>query len=151
MITYFISSNFCKKNDLQCYRLYNFPYFRSSHSTCSVRKSVLRNFEKFTGKHLRQSRFLIKLQAKATASALFLCLLLSPRVFKISCLFHFNRKMKWKNGNTLTELKYLLFCSSIDLFNLSKISKEILQMVIWSENVFKGNLMLQFPWLEEFG
>ena len=25
-----------------------------------------------------------------------------------------------------------------------KISKEIWQMVIWSENVFKGNFMLQF-------
>ena len=23
-------------------------------------------------------------------------------------------------------------------------------MVIWSKNVFKGNLMLQFSWLEEF-
>ena len=29
---------------------------------CSVRKSVLRNFAKFTGKHLCQSLFLIKLQ-----------------------------------------------------------------------------------------
>ena len=31
-----------------------------------------------------------------------------------------------------------------------KISKEIWQMVIWSENVFKGNFMLQFSWSEEF-
>ena len=30
---------------------------------CSVKKSVLRNFAKFTGKHLCQSLFLIKLQA----------------------------------------------------------------------------------------
>ena len=29
--------------------------FRSSHQTCSVRKSVLRNFTKFPGKHLCQS------------------------------------------------------------------------------------------------
>ena len=45
---------------------------RSSHQRCSVRKSVLRNFTKFTGKHLCQSLFLneveiflneIKLQA----------------------------------------------------------------------------------------
>ena len=39
-----------------------------------------------------------------------------------------------------------------DLFDMKdvQISKEILQMVIWSENVFEGNLMLQFSWLEEF-
>ena len=29
---------------------------------CSVQKGVLTNFAKFTGKHLRQSLFLIKLQ-----------------------------------------------------------------------------------------
>ena len=36
---------------------------RSSHQRCSVKKVVLRNFPKFTGKHLCQSLFLIKLQA----------------------------------------------------------------------------------------
>ena len=39
---------------------------RSSHRRCSVRKDVLRNFAKFTGKHLCQTArvsFLIKLQA----------------------------------------------------------------------------------------
>ena len=41
------------------------------------------------------------------------------------------------------EFKYLRFCSSIDLFDL-KDFKEIWQMVIWSENVFKENLLLQF-------
>ena len=35
---------------------------RSSHRRCSLKKSVLRNFAKFTGKHLRPSLFLIKLQ-----------------------------------------------------------------------------------------
>ena len=34
---------------------------RSSHRSCSVKKGVLRNFAKFTGKHLCQSLFLIKL------------------------------------------------------------------------------------------
>ena len=33
---------------------------RSSHQRCSVREGVLRNFTKFTGKHLCQSLFLIK-------------------------------------------------------------------------------------------
>ena len=33
---------------------------RSSHQRCSVRKGILRNFAKFTGKHLCQSLFLNK-------------------------------------------------------------------------------------------
>ena len=36
-------------------------HYRSSHQRCSVRKSVFRNFTKFTGKHLCQSLFLNKL------------------------------------------------------------------------------------------
>ena len=34
--------------------------FRSSHRRCSVRKAVLENFAKFTGKHLCQSLFFNK-------------------------------------------------------------------------------------------
>ena len=34
--------------------------YRSSHRWCSVRKGVLRNFAKFTGKHLCQSLFFNK-------------------------------------------------------------------------------------------
>ena len=34
--------------------------FRSSHQRCSVKKDVLRNFTKFTGKHLHQSLFFNK-------------------------------------------------------------------------------------------
>ena len=33
---------------------------RSSHQRCSVKKGVLRNFSKFTGKHLCQCLFLNK-------------------------------------------------------------------------------------------
>ena len=71
MVTYPISSNFCKKNSLQCYQLYNLPFFRSSYWRCSVRKGALRNFAKFTGKKpVAKSIFLIKSQAEATASDL---------------------------------------------------------------------------------
>ena len=35
-------------------------FFRSSHRRCSVRKGVLRNFAKFTGKHLCQRLFFNK-------------------------------------------------------------------------------------------
>ena len=152
MITYPIPSNLCKKRCQQCYGLYNCPFSRSSHWRCSVRKGALANFAKFTGKHFWS----------------FSCLLL-----KISCLFHSNKKMRWKKGSTLMELKHWLFCSSIDLFYVrkmevpwwssniyffarvsicltSKISKETWQMAIWSENVFQENLYLQFSWLEKF-
>ena len=36
------------------------PKYRSSHRRCSVKKGVLRNFAKFTGKLLCQSLFLNK-------------------------------------------------------------------------------------------
>ena len=39
------------------------PSNRSNHRRCSVRKGVLGNFAKFTGKHLCQILFLIRLQA----------------------------------------------------------------------------------------
>ena len=34
--------------------------FRSSHRNCSIKKDILRNVAKFTGKHLRQSLFFNK-------------------------------------------------------------------------------------------
>ena len=40
-------------------------YVLSSHQRCSMKKGVLRNFTKFTGKHLCQGLFLIKLKAEA--------------------------------------------------------------------------------------
>ena len=43
---------------------------RSSHRRCSVRKVVLRNFAKFTGKSLCQIIFLIRLQAWGLAQVL---------------------------------------------------------------------------------
>ena len=36
------------------------PSGRSSHSRCSIKKGVLKNFAKFTGKHLCQSLFFNK-------------------------------------------------------------------------------------------
>ena len=41
---------------------------RNNHQRCSVRKSVLKNFEKFTGKHLCQSLLFNKIEALTTAS-----------------------------------------------------------------------------------
>ena len=48
--------------------------FRRSHQRCSVKKGVLRNFAKFTGKHLCQSVFFNKLETqKETLAQVFPC------------------------------------------------------------------------------
>ena len=120
MMTYPISSDLCKKNSQHCYWLHNFPSFSSSHWRCSVRKGVLRNSAKFTGKHLWQSLFFSKVAGWGDCFWSFLCLLL-----KISCLFYFNRKVKWKRGNTLLEFKYLLICSTIDLFDVKDFKRNV--------------------------
>ena len=43
--------------------MFEFLYTRSSHRRNSMRKGVLRNFAKFTGKHLCQSLFFNKVAA----------------------------------------------------------------------------------------
>ena len=120
MITYPISNNLCKKGSLQCYRLYNFPSFRNSHWRCSVRKGVLGNFAKLTRKQLRQSLFFNKFVSLGDYFWSFSYLLL-----KIYFLFHSNRKMRWKKGNTLMEVIYLLFCSSIDLIEVKDFKRNL--------------------------
>ena len=145
MITYPISSNFCKKIYLQCYRIYNFSSFRSSHWRCSVRKGVLKNFAKFTGKICDRASFLIKLQAEATASDL-------SRVFSWRFLAYFISTEKWNERREKSWWSSsIYFFAWVSICLTSEISKEIRQMVIWSGNVFKGNLMLHFSLLEEFG
>ena len=62
---------YCKFWNLGCKHAYkNIPVGksrdRSSHRRCSVRKGVLRNFTKFTGKHLCQSLFLNGVARPAT-------------------------------------------------------------------------------------
>ena len=43
---------------------------RNNHQRCSVRKGVLKNFEKFTGKHLCQSLLFNKIEALRSATLL---------------------------------------------------------------------------------
>ena len=147
MMTYPISSNLCKKISLHCYWLHNFPSFSSNHGTCSFRKGALRNFAKFTGKHLWQSLFFNKVAVAGwgTASSLSRSLFL-----KISCLYSIStekwnekRKIPWWSSN-------IYFFARVSICLTSEISKEIWQKAISSENVFEENLMLQFSWLEEF-
>ena len=48
-----------------CYsEIYLTAMFRSSHRRCSVKKGVLRNFAKFTGKHLCQRLFFNKVAGR---------------------------------------------------------------------------------------
>ena len=43
---------------------------RNSHQRCSIKKGVLRNFTKFTGKHLCQSIFVNKVAGLSLATLL---------------------------------------------------------------------------------
>ena len=74
--------------------------------------------------------FLINLQAEAIASDL--------------SLVYFISTEKWNEEREIPcWSSNIYFFSRVSVCFTSKISKEIWQVVIWSENVFKGNLMLQ--------
>ena len=64
--------------------------------------------------------YVIKLQAEETASRL-------SRVFSYLRFVYFisTEKWEWKKGNILTELKYLLFCSGIDLFDVEDFKRNL--------------------------
>ena len=67
----FLQTKYCNfryhyRFSFYCSTLYCMNYvhsYRSSHRRCSVRKGFLRNFAKFTGKHLCQSLFFNKVTA----------------------------------------------------------------------------------------
>ena len=120
MISYPISSNFYKKMSLKYCWLYNFPSFISSHWRCSVRLDVLRNFAKFTGKHLWQRLFFNKVAGWGNYFWYFLCFLL-----KISCLFDFNRKMKWKREIPWWGSNIYFFRSNIDLLDVKDFKRNL--------------------------
>ena len=104
MITYPISSNLCKKGSLQCYWLYNCSFFRSSHWRCFVRKRCSWEFCKIHRKTL----------------LIFLVSSLEDFLF-----ISFQQKNELKKGNTLMELKYLHFCSSIDMFDVKDFKRNL--------------------------
>ena len=101
---------------------------RSSHRRCPVRKSVLRNFAKFTGKHLCQSFFFNKVPGLRTATLLkkrpwhrcfpvnFAKLLRTPfyRTPLDDCFWTFSSqekltKSKWRLVRFLDALNYILW------------------------------------------
>ena len=65
---------------------------RNSHQRCSVRKGVLRNFAKFTGKHLCQVFLIIKLQAPSNFFFVFEKMSSSIPMFLFMLLAHVGKR-----------------------------------------------------------
>ena len=87
--------------------------------------------------------FLTKLQAEVTASDL-------SCVFSSRFFVHSISTEKWNEKRKIPRWSsnIYFFCEYWFVWHL-KISKEIWEMVIWSEKVFKEKLLL-FSWLVEF-
>ena len=68
---------------IQCAHWISLSIFRSSHHSCSMKKSVLRNFTKFTGKHWCQSLFFNKCSPYACN-----CIKKETLAQVFSCEFH---------------------------------------------------------------
>ena len=75
--TKFLITSLFKKNPLDdCFCKNTFRVFRSSHQRCSMKKCVLRNFTKFTGKRLCfyvEGIFISKWETHAQASSCEFC------------------------------------------------------------------------------
>ena len=89
----------------------NETYVRSSHRRCSVRKGVLRNFVKFTGKHLCQSLFFDKVVGLRPATLL--KKRLWHRCFPVSCEFYEISKITF-----FTEQLWVTPSNTFSLWNL---------------------------------
>ena len=82
------SSNSCFKNQ--------WPWFRSSHHWCSIKKGVLKNFAKFIGKHLWQSLFANKV---AVFSSIFKNNFFTVAELRLSnTSLQSNKSSKWRSN-----------------------------------------------------
>ena len=138
MITYPISSNYVKISCLQCYRLYNFPFFRSNQWRCYNRKFFVEILQNSQENARSKVSFLISCKLRR----LLLIFLVSTLEDFLFISFRQKNEMKkreisWWNSN-------IYFFARVSISLTWKISKKIWQMVIWSENVFKEDLFLQF-------
>ena len=89
--------------------------YRSSHQSCSVKKSVLRNFKKFTGKHLCQSLFFNNVAGLRPAT------LLKKRLWHRCFPVNF---VKFLRTPFLTEYLWLLLMEIKDLWGKSHVHSE---------------------------
>ena len=76
------------------------------------------------------------------------------RFFYLRLLVYFSSTEKWnkigKYPNGVQIFAFLLEYRLVWRQGCIDFKNEIWQMTIWSKNVFKGNLMFQFSWFEEF-
>ena len=95
------------------------PTYRSSHRRCSVKKGVLRNFTKFTGKHLCQSIFFNKVAGLSPATLL--------------------KKILWQRGFSceFCEISKNTFFTEHLLATASSLSNENTQDEIHADNIEK--------------
>ena len=106
----------------------NWVKIRSSHQRCSVKRGVLKNFAKFTGKHMCWSLCLIKLQTWRPATLLKMRLqhrcfpvkiakFLEMHVLKNTCEGLLLSKMEWtlvnqpQRSRLLLSFKWRYFCN----------------------------------------
>ena len=119
---------------------------RSRHWTCSARKGVLRNFEKFTGKHLRQSLFVNKVTG--LRPAMLLKKRLWYRYFPVNFAKFprtaFSQNTSWQLLLNLEGcvIKVSISASTVALFPQKKILKKGLyllkSLVNWVFNLWKN-------------
>ena len=102
----------------------------ASHQRCSIKKGVLKNLAKFTGKHLRQSLFLNKkrpatLLKKETLAQVFSCEF---------CKIFENNFLQNASGRTASAVSNCLCFDRTKLFSVLKNSAaKSFQLYIWTQ------------------
>ena len=76
-------------------------FFRSSHQRCSVTKGILRNFAKFTGKHLCQGLFFNKVAGLSPKCCGISKNTFFYRILPDDCFYFLKRKMKKRYGDMI--------------------------------------------------
>ena len=101
--------------------MYYLFILRSSHRRCSVKKGVLRNFVKFTGKHLCQSLFFNKVAGLRRG---FFCYEFAPYFWGTSLWEHLNLSFEKALLSLIIHFKgtftyrYLCFVHDSQIFNI---------------------------------
>ena len=99
-VNYKIESNCCSNKRKLLYINENYYYYRiwkqtfclQKHQRCSIKKEVLKNFTKFTKKHLCRSLFLKTFIRSETAREMFsceFCQFLTTPVLQNTCVFFY--------------------------------------------------------------
>ena len=84
-------------------------FYRSSHQRCSIKKAVLKNFARFTGKHLRWSLFLLTLLRRGSNTSAF------PRILQ-NFEKHLFRKTSVNDCFLFCHIESFRNCKRFELF-----------------------------------